>query len=386
MDRLILLTGKGGVGKTSWAAAHAVASARQGRRTMLASMDAAHNLSDLFGCEPAPAPVEIAPRLDIIEVDPGQVREEFADLNAALAGLIVSEDTEDVIDLPGLDPLFFLLRVQQLAESGDYDRIVLDLAPTGETLSLLQLPEMLSWWMERVFPVQKLALRALRPVAQPLWHIQLPNRRAMNDVERLYQRLQDMQLLLKNPGLASVRLVTLPERMVIEETRRSYLYLNLFGYSVDQVFVNGVLPDQVDGFFRGWVEHQREHLTEIEDAFGHLPLTRVPRFASDLLGLDDISRLAEVALDEHAFDVRENLAHEQYLKVDAGYDLRLMLPAAMSEQVHLTQTGADLSVRIGGFRRSITLPDSLRHHDVTSARLRDGVLTIQLRLPQKVQP
>lgn len=386
MDRLILLTGKGGVGKTSLAAAHAVASARQGRRTMLASMDAAHNLSDLFGCEPAPAPVEIAPRLDIIEVDPGQVREEFADLNAALAGLIVSEDTEDVIDLPGLDPLFFLLRVQQLAESGDYDRIVLDLAPTGETLSLLQLPEMLSWWMERVFPVQKLALRALRPVAQPLWHIQLPNRRAMNDVERLYQRLQDMQLLLKNPGLASVRLVTLPERMVIEETRRSYLYLNLFGYSVDQVFVNGVLPDQVDGFFRGWVEHQREHLTEIEDAFGHLPLTRVPRFASDLLGLDDISRLAEVALDEHAFDVRENLAHEQYLKVDAGYDLRLMLPAAMSEQVHLTQTGADLSVRIGGFRRSITLPDSLRHHDVTSARLRDGVLTIQLRLPQKVQP
>ena len=386
MDRLILLTGKGGVGKTSLAAAHAVASARQGRQTMLASMDAAHNLSDLFGCEPAPAPVEIAPRLDITEVDPGQVREEFADLNAALAGLIVSEDTEDVIDLPGLDPLFFLLRVQQLAESGDYDRIVLDLAPTGETLSLLQLPEMLSWWMERVFPVQKLALRALRPVAQPLWHIQLPNRRAMNDVERLYQRLQDMQLLLKNPGLASVRLVTLPERMVIEETRRSYLYLNLFGYSVDQVFVNGVLPDQVDGFFRGWVEHQREHLTEIEDAFGHLPLTRVPRFASDLLGLDDISRLAEVALDEHAFDVRENLAHEQYLKVDAGYDLRLMLPAAMSEQVHLTQTGADLSVRIGGFRRSITLPDSLRHHDVTSARLRDGVLTIQLRLPQKVQP
>ncbi|MDO5067774.1 MAG: ArsA family ATPase [Propionibacteriaceae bacterium] len=385
MERMILLTGKGGVGKTSLAAAHAVASAREGKRTLLASMDAAHNLADLFGCPPAPNPVEVEPNLAITEVDTSRVaEEEFADMSAALSSLITQASDDQVLDLPGFDPLFFLLRVHQL--SRDYDRIILDLAPTGETLSLLQFPELLTWWMERVFPLEKLAVRALRPLVKGVWRVELPNARAMNDIERLHQRLQQMQVLLKNPAVTSVRLVTLAERMVIEETRRSYLYLNLFGYSVDHVFVNGLYPpEEVDDFFHTWVEHQQHHVTEIEASFNHLPITRVPRFSHDLLGIDDVARLAGTALGPDAFEVLGDLAHERYITVDDGYDLQLPLPGATTDRIDLTLTGSDLALRIGGFQRNIPLPTTLRHHDVAGAGLKDDILTIRFRPVKETQ-
>lgn len=382
MERLILLTGKGGVGKTSIAAAHALASARQGRTTLLASMDAAHNLSDLIGCAPAPEPAEVAPHLEILEVDANRVREEdFADISRTVAGMfsqgVPLGGEETVVDVPGLDPLFFLLKIQQLAESGRYDRIVLDLAPTGETLSLLQLPEVMSWWMERVFPLQRVAMRVLRPVAKGLWKLDLPDAKAMNDIEALYARLRTMQNLLKDPGVTSVRLVTQPERMVVEETKRSYMYLNLFGYHVDHVFVNGVYPaEQVNEFFRAWVEHQRSHLTEIEAAFGHLSITKIPRFATDLVRLDDIGRLAGVALDERAFDVRDDLARETYATTPEGYELRLPLPGAHPGDLRLSLAGTDLALRIGNVQRNIPLPATLHGYDVAGARLREGVLSV----------
>lgn len=388
MERMILLTGKGGVGKTSLAAAHAIASAREGRRTLLASMDAAHNLADLFQCPPAPHPTEVAPNLDITEVDADRVaEEEFAEMSAALSRLITQADDGQVVDLPGFDPLFFLLRVHQLAETGGYDRIVLDLAPTGETLSLLQLPELLTWWMERVFPLEKLAVRALRPLVKGVWQIELPNARAMNDIERLYQRLHQVQKLLKDPAITSVRLVTLAERMVLEETRRSYVYLNLFGYFVDHVFVNGLYPEQrVDAFFNTWLGHQRHHLAEVEAAFGHLPITRVTRFPADLSGLDDVTRLADLAIDAKAFDVIEGLAHERYVRAEDGYDLELPLPGIRSGDAKLSLSAADLAVRIGNVQRNIALPGTLHDHDITGARLRDGVLTIRFRPTQEVSP
>ena len=350
-------------------------------------MDAAHNLSDLFGCPPAPEPTEVAPNLKITEVDAGRVtEEEFADITAALSTLIARGDDDQVLDLPGFDPLFFLLRVHQLAHTGDYDRIILDMAPTGETLSLLQFPELLTWWMERIFPVQKLAVRVLRPVARGVWRLELPNAAAMNDIERLFQRLQEIQALLKDPSVTSVRLVTLPERMVIEETRRSYLYLNLFGYSVDHVFVSGLYPTgDVGAFFSTWVEHQRQHLAEIRSSFAHLPITEVPRFRKDLVGQGDVARLAEVAIDAHTFDVVPGLAHERYVNADDGYDLQLPLPGTTTEEIDLKLTATDLAVRIGNFQRNIPLPSTLLGHDVAGAKLRDDVLTIRFRpTPQEV--
>jgi arsenite-transporting ATPase len=382
MERLILLTGKGGVGKSSLAAAHAWASARQGRRTLLASLDPAHNLSDMVGCPPAPEPAEVMPCLDILEVDANREREQdFAHISRTLADMLTSSgvagDETTVVDVPGLDPLFFLLKIHELCGSGTYDRVILDLAPTGETLSLLQLPELLGWWMERLFPLGRLAVRTLRPLAKGLWRIELPDRRAMNDVEALYARLLALQTLLKDPAVTSVRLVTQPERMVIEETKRSYLYLNLFGYAVDHVYVNGVYPaDDVDDFFRAWIDHQSAHLAEIEETFPHLPITRVPRFPTDLAGLEDFGRLAEVALDERTFDVRDDLVRETWATTGEGYQLRLPVPLAHSDDLQLSLSASDLVLRIGTVRRNIPLPATLHGHDVASARHDDGILTI----------
>ncbi len=385
MERLILFTGKGGVGKTSLAAAHALASAGQGRRTLLASVDPAHNLSDLLQCPPAPEPATVAPRLDIVEVDANRVREEdFAHLSRTLAGMMLPagapRDEEVVTDVPGFDPLFFLLKVDQLVDSGRYDRVILDLAPTGETLSLLQLPELMSWWMERIFPLGRLAVRALRPMARGLWRIELPDSRAMNDVEALYVRLRAIQERLKDPAVTSVRLVTQPERMVIEETRRSYLYLNLFGYAVDHLYVNGIYPvGEVGEFFGAWIEHQRAHLAEIEAAFGHLPITRVPRFPSDIIGLDGVGRLAGAVVDEHTFDVRDDLARETYTSVGDGFELRLAAPMASRDEIRLSRSESDLVVRIGNVQRNVPLPATLRGYDVAGARLDDGVLAVTFR-------
>lgn len=389
MQRLILLTGKGGVGKTSIAAAHALVSAGEGKRTLLASLDAAHNLSDLLGCPAAPEPMEIVDNLEICEVDANRVREEdFPDISRTVASMVAGEGgvgPSEVIDIPGVDPLFFLLKVQKLMASGRYNRVILDLAPTGETLSLLQMPELMRWWMERMFPLEKIALRALRPVAKDLWQIELPDAKAMNDVEALYERLAALQTVLKDPAITSVRLVTQPEQMVVEETKRSYVYLNLFGYAVDHVFVNGVYPaGDVSDFFRAWVEHQERHLAEIDRALGHLPVTRIPRLPADLAGLTDVARLADLAIDENAFAVRHDLVRETYRREGDDYILDLALPLVDPDQVQLSLTASDLVLRIDNVQRNIPLPSTLHAYDVSGARSRNGILSISFRRSQEV--
>lgn len=380
--RIILLTGKGGVGKTSLAAAHAWASAAEGKRTLLASMDAAHNLSDLFGVPAAPEPTEIAPNLHICEVDAHRVREtDFRHvvdaLSTALVGAAPHPDAPP-LDVPGLDPLFYLLKVGSFASSGEYDRIILDLAPTGETLALLQMPELVQWWMERMFPLERVAVRMLAPVSKQLFKVRMPNREAMDDIERLYLDLRAITDLLKDDEVTSVRLVTQAERMVVEETKRAYLGLNLFGYPVDHIFVNGLYPEDAGGFFSAWQDAQRTHLAEIEAAFPHVPVTRVPRFGSDIVGSDAIAHLATIALGDDSF-APTHVEREEWLKTDAGVVLRLPLPHARRDHLTLTRAGDDLALRVGGIQRNIPLPGSLHDAEVASAKLADGTLTVTFK-------
>ncbi|MBR5761821.1 MAG: ArsA family ATPase, partial [Lachnospiraceae bacterium] len=237
MSRIYIFTGKGGVGKSSIAAAHAYKSAKEGKKTLLVSTDMAHNLGDIFERKLSRDIENVMPNLDIYEIDPAYVCEtDFADIIRYAKNLLAGADElapADIGIIPGTEELFSLLKIAELHKSGAYDRIIVDCAPTGETLSLLKFPEMLSWYMEKLFPIGKVGVRVLAPVSKSLFKIEMPNKQAMNDVEKIYMKLSELQELLKNRETTSVRIVSVPEKMVVEETKRNYMYMNLYNFNVD---------------------------------------------------------------------------------------------------------------------------------------------------------
>lgn len=381
MTRIVIFTGKGGVGKTTVAAAHAWQSAQMGSRTLLVSTDMAHNLGDLFERRIGREETEIIPGLSALELDPEYImQQEFGDLLQALGRMLGASEASE-IRLPGMENLFALLKLLTLYESGCYEHIIVDCAPTGETLALLKLPELLSWYMERFFPLGKLAVRVLSPLSKKVFQMELPDANAMNDIERLYSRLLALQNVLKDAQVTSVRLVTLAEKMVVEETKRSYMYLNLYGYQVDGLYINRVLPQAMaEPFFDQWRCIQETYMTELDAVFGHLPLIKLPWYETDISGQESLQRLAEEVLGrDDLFSVRPKVEHERYLPTADGYLLILYLPLVQKEALEVYQSATDLIVRIGNFKRSIPLPNSLRHAEIVSARLADQELTVHLR-------
>ena len=248
MGRIIIFTGKGGVGKTSIAAAHALRSARTGKKTILISVDMAHNIGDIFRTPVGKDITEIEENLWAVELDPyALMREDFPETQKSIFDLIGgAKKNLDAIGshfiIPGFENLFSLLKIKQLYDDNTYDRIIVDCAPTGETLSLLKLPELLSWYMEKFFPVGKTMLRVLSPISNLKYHVTLPDRKTLDKIEVLHAKLLDLQNLLKDEDISTVRLVCMPEKMIVEETKRNFMYMNLYGYQVDTVFINRMVP------------------------------------------------------------------------------------------------------------------------------------------------
>ena len=231
MKQIYIFTGKGGVGKSSVAAAHAVKSAQDGKKTLLISTDMAHNLGDIFGRKVGKQAENILPNLDIYEIDPEYVMEhDFPAVMNYLGSLLEQVDGEGIQEMgmmPGMEELFSLLKLADIYQKQDYERIMVDCAPTGETLSLLKFPELLSWYMEKLFPIGKVGVRMLAPISKSVFKVEMPNKNAMNDIEKMYLKLVELQELLKNRDITSIRIVTTPEKMVVEETKRNYMYMNL---------------------------------------------------------------------------------------------------------------------------------------------------------------
>lgn len=355
---------------------------------MIVSTDMAHNLGDLFNVPIGKEEVAVAANLYALEIDPNYVMEkDFKNLIKAFSNMIGSINPEgDEIDeftmMPGMDELFALLKIQELYDNSDYERIIVDCAPTGETLSLLKFPELMCWYMDKFFPIGKVAVRILSPVSKSLFKIQLPDHHAMSDIESLYVKLIELQELLKNKDVSSVRLVTIPEKMVVEETKRNYMYMKLYNYNVDGIFINRILPREIDNpFFAEWITIQKKYIGEIETCFEQIPKYYIPWYDTDLLGLDAINRICDDVFAERndLFEIKADIEGEKYEQTETGYDLKLFLPNISKDEVVVNLSGSDVIVKIGNYKRNIPMPNTLRGLEVTNATFDQSTLVIAFK-------
>ncbi|HKM33509.1 MAG TPA: ArsA family ATPase [Lachnospiraceae bacterium] len=382
MNRIYIFTGKGGVGKTSCAAAHALKSAKEGIPTLLVSTDMAHNLADLFEVRLEKEPMLVCENLEVLEIDPDYVREtDFTEMSQCLTKLLPQTkemDMEEFGLLPGMDELFSLLKIKELYQTNKYQRIIVDCAPTGETLSLLKLPELLSWYMEKFFPLGKAAMRVISPVAKKIYKVELPGKQAMNDIERFYQKLFELQELLKDRECTSIRLVTLPEKMVVEETKRNYMYMNLYNFNVDGIYINRLLPSDIENpFFAEWLQLQKKYKKEIIECFQALPIYEIPWYDEELKGMKAVNRICEDALGEDVFAIKEITKKECFVENDKGYVLKVKVPFVDKSEISLYQAQTDVVIKIGNFKRNIPLPNVFRSYVITSAKMEQEELVLQ---------
>jgi len=382
MKRIYIFTGKGGVGKSSVAAAHALKSAEEGKKTLLVSTDMAHNLCDVFEVKLGKEIENVRPNLDLYEIDPQYVMEqEYAEIFHYLGSLLGSGEDVNLQDLgmiPGTEELFSLLRIAALYEGGTYDRIIVDCAPTGETLSLLKFPELLSWYMEKLFPIGKVGVRVLSPMSKKLFEVEMPNKNAMNDVEKIYLKLIGLQDLLRNREVTSIRIVATPAKMVVEETKRNYMYVNLYDFNVDGLYINRILPADVgNDFFDQWIVLQREYVQSLKETFSALPITEIPWYDEELRGVENIRRIVDDALTgKDVFTARVITERERFEAVEGGYRLMVSLPGADKSCVDLYQASADIVIKAGNFKRNIPLPNTLKSYVITGAKFEEGCLEV----------
>ncbi len=385
MGRIIIFTGKGGVGKTSTAAAHAVKAANEGIKTLIVSTDMAHNLGDIFMQEIKEELVQIMENLEALEIDPNhEMNRHYGSISAAFKKMLPlksekdNEIMEDIVVFPGIEELFSLLRIKELYDQNIYELIIVDCAPTGETLSLLKFPELFSWYMEKLFPIGKVAMKVLRPISKVAFKIDIPDDRAMNDIEKLFVKLSSLQRLLKDRNICSIRLVTIPEKMVVEETKRNYMYLNLYNFNVDALYINRIIPETVENsFFDHWKQIQKKYLKEITSAFSQIPTYRIKWYEVDINGIDGLERIVNDSLQaQNIFKVLKATANETYKKTDKGYRLDVYVPFTDKKDFDLFESGTDIIIKIGNFKRNIPMPNVIRKFSIASAKLNEEVLSI----------
>jgi arsenite-transporting ATPase len=391
--RVIVYTGKGGVGKTSVAAATALRCADLGHRALVVSTDTAHSLGDSLQAELGPEPINVAKNLDAQEIDVHYSLDKYwGAFQQFMISLFTRRGAEDVIAeevtiLPGLEEGASLLWLNEYVSSGKYDVVIIDAAPTAETLRLLSLPDVARWWVEKLIPLGRTAARIGSIVAKPLG-MKTPDEAAITGVEKLFDTLDEVRAMLSDSSQSSMRLVVNAERMVIKETQRTYTYLALYGYPVDAVVCNRLLPDTVtDPYFQAWKDSQAEHLDLIHECFDPLPLLTAPLFNQEMGGLDLLRKMGTALFGdrdpmEHFFE-----GNTQTLQADedGGYTLIMPLPLVERSKIDLYRSPDEITLGVGTYRRNIVLPRVLWPLGVESARLDDGVLRLRFAPPEPKQ-
>jgi arsenite-transporting ATPase len=391
--RTILYTGKGGVGKTSVAACTARACAAAGLRTLVLSTDPAHSLSDSLETAIGADPTEVSDHLWGLQVNAQTEMERHWSGVQRWLGELLQERGVDRISAgeltvpPGMDELFSLLLLKEQHSSGEWDAIVVDCAPTGETLRLLSFPDVARWWIDKVFPVERQLLAAARPIARSMLDIPIPSEAVFADIRRLSENLIAMNEILRDRDRCTVRLVLNPDRMVIGEAMRTFTYLNLYGYLTDAVIVNRVFGEEVGDYFAAWRKLQEEHLELVRSAFAPVPVLCAPYFDQEVVGGEMLDRLAGSVFDgqePHAV-LHDSLAQEIDV-LESGARVRLKLPFARKSEISLKKVGLELIVGVDGQRRTIALPPALAALRPTGATFEDGALEVSFDAEQRPIP
>ena len=381
--RTILYTGKGGVGKTSVAAATARIAAAQGVDTVVLSTDPAHSLADCLEVQVGSEPTQIGERLWAQQVAAqDEMERNWAAVQDWLGEMLLERgvdriSAEELTVPPGMDELFSLLQIKRHHEEGRFGCVIVDCAPTGETLRLLSFPDVARWWLQKVFPQSSQMLNAARPFARAMLDVSLPGEEVLDDVQRLISNLIAMNEILRDNESVSVRLVMTPDRMVVDEARRTFTYLNLYGYLTDAVIVNRVFPEEVGAYFGPWRERQLAALADVEAAFAPVPVLRAPYFGEEVVGGEMLDRLgARVfeGLDPSAV-LHDALTQELVVGADAA-ELRLDLPFAEKGDISLKKIGLELVVRIDGHKRTLMLPPALGDYRPTGASFDGAALHV----------
>jgi len=392
--RILMFTGKGGVGKTSLAAATGVRLAQLGHQTLVMSIDPAHSLADcfdfendLFGIQTSD-PLQISDRLSILELNiQKEIKRHWQEISSYVSSVlrttgISGVEAEELAILPGMEELSAMMYINQYRREQRYDVIVLDAAPTAESLRFISMPTTLDWYMKHIFPFQRNLLKAVRPIANRVAPFELPTDSYFVNIRDLFEKLEGVDEIMEDPQTTSVRLVTNAEKMVLRETQRAFVYFSLHGLTVDSIIVNRVLPAEVkDAWFKDWHASQDSVLREIEEYFAPVPVKRVPLFANEVLGkqrLHDLAALLYPGNEDPSVVTRTERPYS-FGKRDGIYEIRVLLPFAAKGEIGLFKKGDELVVEIGTLRRHIGLPRSMAMLQPSRANLKNGLLTVEMQ-------
>jgi len=382
--RIILYTGKGGVGKSSLAGATACRIAHSGKKVLIMSTDQAHSLRDSFEMKLGNEVTPVAENLDALEIDSVSESENaWGTIQKYLKQLLASRseaniEMEELLVFPGLEELFSLLRILDIYKEGRYDVLLVDCAPSGETFALLKFPEMLGQFIKSVLPMKRKVIKTVGPVVEKVTKIPMPEDNVFTALENLMERLERLQELMLNKDVLSIRLVTTPERVVIKETKRNFTCLQMYEYNVDAIIVNKVYPQEaMEGYFGAWAKLQAAGLTELEESFRDIPMFYKELERCELKSLPLLMKSSELYGMTKPEEVLHVTRSFQLEREGAHYHLSIALPFAEKEEMVLEQKGEDMIITIKNERRIYTLPDVVKGREIERAKLEDGQLQVQ---------
>ncbi|MBC2398677.1 ArsA family ATPase [Clostridium tetanomorphum] len=382
--RIILYTGKGGVGKTSVAAATACKIASGGKKVLIVSTDQAHSLRDSFDIKLSNEPLKISNNLYAMEINSvlenenswGNIKSYFEKLMVFKSEKTI--ETEELLVFPGFEELLALIKIKDIYDEGKYDVLIVDCAPTGETMSLLKFPDLFKWWMEKIFPIKRKGAKIAKPIIEATIKMPMPTDNTFDEIEKLYIKIDELHSLMLDKNIVSIRIVTTAEKIVVKEAKRSFSYLHLFDYNVDAIIINKIFSkDSLKGYFEGWTTIQKESIDDIYDSFKGIPIFKLELMSDELREYNTLQNVGnkiykevnpeDVLFQDKIFTIEKNAE---------GYNLVINMPFVDKRELNLSQKGDEITISIKNERRSFVLPTKLHSKEITCAKYIDGKLNI----------